>query len=65
MNLIQARIIQLYSPHSNKMNLIIIAITKKNFSQFYDIKQYKKHASEQFVVRKYAIGSKKIILNEK
>ena len=47
------------------MNIIIIAITKKSFSEFYDIRQYKKHASGQFVVRKYAANNKKIILNEK
>lgn len=37
---------------------------KRKFSEFYDIKQYKKQASEQFIVKHYKIDSRKIIVDE-
>ncbi len=46
------------------MNLIKIAIMlRRKFSEFYDIKQYRKQASEQLVVRQY-ISNQKIIVDE-
>jgi hypothetical protein len=46
------------------MNLIKIAIMlRKKFAEFYDIKQYKKQASEQFIVKHYKIDSRKIIVD--
>lgn len=47
------------------MNPIKIAILLKNkFSEFYDIKQYKIQASEQFVVRHYTANNQKITINK-
>lgn len=42
----------------------IVIMLKKRFAEFYDIKQYKKHASEQIVVRQYTLSSKKITIDE-
>ncbi len=47
------------------MNIIKIALLlKKKFSEFYDIKQYKKQSTEQLIVKKYAINNQKIIIDE-
>ncbi|MEK6828326.1 MAG: hypothetical protein AABX78_03165 [Nanoarchaeota archaeon] len=47
------------------MNMIKIAISlKKKFSEFYDIKQYKVQASEQFVVRHYTANNQKVTINK-
>ena len=47
------------------MNLIKIAIMlKRRFSEFYEIKQYKTQASEQFVVRHYTLNNQKIVIDE-
>lgn len=47
------------------MNLIKIATTlKKRFSEFYDIKLYRKQAEKQFIVKQYTLTHKKIIVDE-
>lgn len=47
------------------MNLITIVIMlKRKFSEFYDIKQYRQHASEQFVVKQYTPTNQKIMVDE-
>ena len=47
------------------MNLIKIAILlKRRFSEFYEIKQYRMHASSQFVVRHYTLNNQKIVIDE-
>ena len=48
------------------MNLIKIVIHLKcKFSEFYDIKEYKKQASEKLVVTHCAINNQKITIDEK
>jgi hypothetical protein len=48
------------------MNLIKIAVQiKMKFLEFYEIKEYKKQSSEQFVVKKYVVDNKKILIDEK
>lgn len=48
------------------MNAIrIIALLKIKFSEFYDIKHYKKFATEQFVIKKYYINNQKITSTNK
>ena len=37
---------------------------KKIFLEFYDIKHYIKQASEQFVVKRYAIDNQKAIIDK-
>lgn len=47
------------------MNLIKIAILlKKSFTEFYDIKLYRKQAEKQFSVKQYTLTHKKIIVDE-
>jgi len=47
------------------MNLIKIALTMgKRFSEFYDIKKYRKQTTSHIIVRKYNLSSSKIVLNE-
>ena len=47
------------------MNLVKIAtMQRKKFSEFYDIKHYRKQAAEQFIVKLYKVDSKKIIVDE-
>ena len=47
------------------MNMIKIAVLlKKKFSEFYEIKQYKIPASEQFVVSNYALNNQKITIDK-
>ena len=47
------------------MNLVKIAtMQRKKFSEFYDIKHYRKQMSKQFVVRQYKINSQKVIIDE-
>ena len=43
----------------------IAILMKRKFSEFYDIKEYKKQTSEQLVVRRYAANNQKIIVDEK
>ncbi|MDP3765567.1 MAG: hypothetical protein Q8R04_03575 [Nanoarchaeota archaeon] len=46
------------------MNLIkIVMLLKSKFSEFYDIKQYARHSSQQFVVRQY-ISHRKITIDK-
>ena len=48
------------------MNLIKIVLTfPKIFSEFYDIKKYRKQATSHVIVRKYNLSSSKIVLEEK
>lgn len=47
------------------MNLIKIAVmAKRKFSEFYDVKRYRKQASQQLVVKRYALGRRKIMVDE-
>jgi len=47
------------------MDLIKIALLlKKKFLEFYDVKVYRKHSSEQLIVKKYSINNQKIIIDE-
>ncbi|MBS3158746.1 hypothetical protein J4206_05665 [Candidatus Woesearchaeota archaeon] len=47
------------------MNTIkIMSMLKMKFSQFHDIKKYRVHASEQFVVKRYKLNSRKIIVDK-
>ena len=47
------------------MNLIKITVmVKREFSELYEIREYKKHASEQLVVRSYIIGAYKLVVDE-
>ena len=47
------------------MNLIkIVTLLKKKFSEFYDIKLYRKHASDHFVVRRYTTNNQRVIVDE-
>lgn len=47
------------------MNLIKIATVLKNkFSEFYDIKLYRKKASNQVAINQYITNEKKIIVDE-
>lgn len=48
------------------MNLIKISIMmKSNISKFYDIKYYRKQASEQIIVRNYILNNQKITIEGK
>lgn len=47
------------------MNTIKITVmAKREFSEHYEIREYRKHASEQLVVRKYAMGISKLVVDE-
>ena len=47
------------------MNLIKIStILAREFLEFYDIKQYKKQAANQLVVKKYVLNKGQMVLNE-
>lgn len=47
------------------MNLIKVAIIMKmKFSEFYDVKKYITHPSEQLVVKRYNTHNRKITINE-
>lgn len=49
-----------------KMDMIkIMTLAKIKFTEFYDAKQYKNHASTQLSVKKYYANDKKIIIDEK
>ena len=41
-----------------------VLMMKRIFSEFYEIKRYRKQPSEQFVVKKYSINHRKITINE-
>lgn len=46
------------------MSMIKIAImVKREFSEFYEVRHYKKHASEQLNVRQYATNGSKIVID--
>ena len=47
------------------MNLIkIVMLVKRKFSEFYEIKLYRKHAAQQITVRNYTINSQKVVVDE-
>ncbi len=48
------------------MNIVrIVVMLKRKFSEFYDIKHYKKFATEQLVIKKYYINNQKITSTNK
>lgn len=48
------------------MNMIrIAALLKRKFSEFYDIKHYKKFATEQLLIKKYYTNNQKITSTNK
>ena len=47
------------------MNLTKITILlKRKFSEFYDIKHYKKQSLNQFIVKEYTINNQEITVKE-
>lgn len=47
------------------MKLIKIAILmRKRFAEFYEVRLYRKHSAEQFVVKHYKVNSQAIIVDE-
>lgn len=45
------------------MNFIKITVMAKR-ADFHEIKEYKKHASERIVVRKYSTGISRLVVDE-
>jgi len=43
---------------------LFTVLLKRKFSEFYDIRQYRKQATEQLVVKTHAISYQKITVNE-
>ena len=41
-----------------------VLMVKRIFSEFYEIKRYRKQPQEQFVVKKYSINNREIAINE-
>ena len=49
----------------HEMNLIkIVILMKKRFAESYDIRLYRKHSPDQFVIKQYKISSQKIVIDE-
>ena len=47
------------------MNIVKIALVlKRKFSEFYDIKHYKKQSLNQFIVKEYTINNQEITVKE-
>lgn len=47
------------------MNLVKVAIIMKNeFYEVFDIKKYRIHSREQFVIKRYSVNNQKIIVDE-
>ena len=47
------------------MNTIrIMLLLKRKFSEYYDIRQYKKKHACQIIVKKYSAGNREVIIDE-
>ncbi|MBI2660456.1 hypothetical protein HYX07_04810 [Candidatus Woesearchaeota archaeon] len=42
----------------------IMLLLKRKFSEYYDIRQYKKKHADQIIVKKYSAGNREIIIDE-